>query len=137
MKEGGIKEGFVDIRNKTCSCRVFQVDQFVCAHAIAVCLYFRVDPISFCSCYYTKETLVMTYSELIIPVGNMANWEITADVQTLQVNPPDVPSSFDCRKTRRIPSIGEDIPRSTITCGQCRECGHNRKNSSKFRSIIS
>ena len=83
VKEGGIKEGFVDIRNKTCSCRVFQVDQFVCAHAIVVCLYFWVDPISFCSCYYTKETLVMTYSAPIIPVGDMANWEITADVQTM------------------------------------------------------
>ena len=39
MKEGGIKESFVDIRNNACSCRVFQVDQFVCAHAIVVCLY--------------------------------------------------------------------------------------------------
>ena len=29
-KEGGVNEGFVDIRNKTCSCSVFQVDQFVC-----------------------------------------------------------------------------------------------------------
>ena len=26
VKESGIKEGFVDIRNKTCNCRVFQVD---------------------------------------------------------------------------------------------------------------
>ena len=25
MKESGIKEGFVDIRKKTCSCSVFQV----------------------------------------------------------------------------------------------------------------
>ena len=64
-----------------------------------VYLYVRVDAISFCSRYYKNETLLMAYSEPIIPVGDMANWEITADVQTLQVNPPDVLSFSSCRKT--------------------------------------
>ncbi|KAH9727978.1 hypothetical protein KPL70_008858 [Citrus sinensis] len=58
---------------------------------------------------------------------HLNNWEIIADVQTSQVNPPDVPSFSSRRKTRRIPSICVDIPRSTITCGRCEECGHNRK----------
>ena len=31
---GGIKECLVDIQNRTCSCRVFQFDQLVCAHAL-------------------------------------------------------------------------------------------------------
>ena len=35
---GGIKEGLADIQKKTCSYRVFQLDQLVCAHAIAACL---------------------------------------------------------------------------------------------------
>lgn len=69
----------------------------------------------------------MAYFELIISVGDMANWEITVDVETLQVNPPDVPSSSSCQKTQKIRSIGEDIPRSTITCGRCGGRGHNQK----------
>ena len=35
---GGIKKCLVDIQKKTYSCRVFQLNQFVCAHAIAACL---------------------------------------------------------------------------------------------------
>ena len=49
-----MKEGLVNIMDKTCSCRVFQFDQFVCAHAITICLYLRVDPISHCSHHYTS-----------------------------------------------------------------------------------
>ena len=67
------------------------------------------------------------YFDPIIPVGDMANWEITTDLQTLQVNLPNVPSSSSRRKTRRIPFIGVDIPWSTITCGRCEEHGHNQK----------
>ena len=43
---GGIKEGLVDLQKKTCSCRVFQLDQLVCAHAISavniVLFYFMI-----------------------------------------------------------------------------------------------
>ena len=64
---GSIKEGIVDIHERTCSCRVFQLDQLVYARAITVCLTVRVDYISF----YSKESLVMTYAELVEPVGDM------------------------------------------------------------------
>lgn len=45
------------------------------------------------------EILVAAYSEPIILVGDMANWKIAEDFQTLQVNPPNVPSSSDHWKT--------------------------------------
>ena len=64
---GGIKDGIVDIRNKTYSCRVFQLDQLICAHAIAACLTIRVDYISLCFKFYTKESLVMTYAQPVKP----------------------------------------------------------------------
>ena len=55
------------------------------------------------------EILVAAYSEPIILVGDMANWKIVEDFQTLQVNPPNVPSSSDHWKTWRITYVGEDI----------------------------
>ena len=69
----GIKEGIVDIREKTCSCKVFQLDQLVCAHAIAACITVHVDYISLCSKFYTKESLVMAYAQPVEPVGA---WQI-------------------------------------------------------------
>ncbi|KAH9647176.1 SWIM-type domain-containing protein [Citrus sinensis] len=70
---GGIKEGIVDIREKTCSCRVFQLDQLVCAHAIAAFITVRVDYISLCSEFYTQESLVTAYAQPVEPVGDMAD----------------------------------------------------------------
>ena len=35
---GWIKEDLIDLQKKTCSYRVFQLDQLVCAHAIVACL---------------------------------------------------------------------------------------------------
>ena len=43
---GGMKEEITDIHERTYSYRVFQLDQFICAHAIAACLTVRVDYIS-------------------------------------------------------------------------------------------
>ena len=91
---------------KTCSFRVFQLDQFVCAHAIAVCLYFWVDPISVCSHYYTTEALLMAYSEPVIPLDEMAKWKIPENIQMMQLNPPNLPFCPGHQKTRRITSKG-------------------------------
>ncbi|KAH9661359.1 SWIM-type domain-containing protein [Citrus sinensis] len=70
---GGLKEGLVDLQKRTCSCRVFQLDQLVCAHAIAACLTHRVDFINLCSDFYTTESLAMAYAQPVEPVGDVAN----------------------------------------------------------------
>ena len=70
---GGIKERIIDIHKRTCSCRVFQLNQLVCAHAIAACLTVYVDYISLCSNYYSKESLIMTYAEPVESVSDMTD----------------------------------------------------------------
>ena len=55
-----IKECLVDLQKKTYSCKVFQLDQLVCAHAIAACLTVQVDFINLCSDFYTTKSLAMT-----------------------------------------------------------------------------
>lgn len=122
-----MKEGLVNIMDKTCSCRVFQFDQFVCAHAITVCLYLRVDPISLCSHHYTTEALPTAYSEPVIPSNEMAKWKIPENIQMMQLKPPDVPSCPGRRKTIGILSRGNDAPQKTIICRRCGERGHNNK----------
>ncbi|KAH9693486.1 SWIM-type domain-containing protein [Citrus sinensis] len=70
---GGLKEGLVDLQKRICSCRVFQLDQLVCAHAIAACLTHRVDFINLCSDFYTTESLAMAYAQPVEPVGDVAD----------------------------------------------------------------
>ncbi|XP_024033476.1 uncharacterized protein LOC112095599 [Citrus clementina] len=124
---GGLKEGLVDLQKKTCSCRVFQLDQLVCAHAIAACLTHRVDFINLCSDFYTTEWLTMAYAQPVEPVGDVADWEVPDEIQEMQVYPPVEAPPPGRRKELRIPSAGEDVNRWTVRCGRCHKLGHNRK----------
>ncbi|KAH9652077.1 SWIM-type domain-containing protein [Citrus sinensis] len=124
---GGLKEGLVDLQKRTCSCRVFQLDQLVCAHAIAACLTHRVDFINLCSDFYTTESLAMAYAQPVEPVGDVADWEVPDEVQEMQVYPPVEAPPPGRHKELRIPSAGEDVDRRTVRCGRCHELGHNRK----------
>ncbi|KAH9667253.1 SWIM-type domain-containing protein [Citrus sinensis] len=124
---GGLKEGLVDLQKKTCSCKVFQLDQLVCAHAIMPCLTHRVDYINLCSEFYTTEWLAMAYAQPVEPVGDVADWEVPDEIQEMQVYPPVEAPPPGRRKDLRIPSAGEDVNRRTVRCGQCHELGHNRK----------
>ncbi|KAH9697550.1 SWIM-type domain-containing protein [Citrus sinensis] len=124
---GGLKEGLVDLQKRTCSCRVFQLDQLVCAHAIAACLTHRVDFINLCSDFYTTESLAMAYAQSVELVGDVADWEIPDEIQEMQVYPPVEAPPPGRRKELRIPSAGEDVDRRTVRCGRCHELGHNRK----------
>ncbi|XP_024039552.1 uncharacterized protein LOC112098153 [Citrus clementina] len=124
---GGLKEGLVDLQKRTCSCRVFQLDQLVCAHAIAACLTHRVDFINLCSDFYTTESLAMAYAQPVEPVGDVADWEVPDEIQEMQVYPPVEAPPLSRRKELRIPSTGEDVDQRTVRCGRCHELGHNRK----------
>ena len=116
---GRIKEGLLDIQNKTCSYRVFQLDQLICAHAIVAWLTVRVDYINLCSDFYTKESLMMAYAQSVEPVGDVADWEVPDEIQEIhfyplvEAPPPVVVKSSEYRRT--------------VRCGQCNEPKHNRK----------
>ena len=73
---GGIKEGLIDIRNKNCSCKVFQLDSLVYTHVIVACLTVRVNYISICFDFYTKNSLVMAYAQPVESVGDVADWDV-------------------------------------------------------------
>ena len=124
---GGIKDGIVDIRNKTYSCRVFQLDQLICAHAITTCLTVRVDYRSLCSDFYTKESLAMDYAslEFYLKLPNQLHWYNPSPM--MHVYPPvKAPPLGQCKEFR-IPSGNKDVNLRTIRCGRCNELGHNCK----------
>ncbi|XP_052291892.1 uncharacterized protein LOC127900729 [Citrus sinensis] len=125
--DGGMKEGIFDIHERTCSCRVFQLDQLICANVITVCLTVRVDYISLCSDYYSKYSLVMAYAELVEPVSDMTDWDIPEEIQKIKVNSPIEAPPPGRRPELRILSIGEDVSRRTVRCDRCNQPGHNRK----------
>ncbi|XP_015383313.1 uncharacterized protein LOC107175922 [Citrus sinensis] len=112
-----IKEYLLDLQKKTCSCRVFQLDQLVCAHAIAACLIVRVDFINICSDFYTIESLAIVYAQPVELVGDVDDSEVPNEIQEMHVYPPVEAPPPGRRKELIIPSAGEDINRRTVRCG--------------------
>ena len=124
---GGLKEGLADLQKRTCSYKVFQLDQLVCAYTIAACLIHRVDFINLCLDFYTTESLAMAYGQPVETVGNVADWEVPYEIQEMQVYPPVEAPPPGRRKELRIPSASEKVNRRTVRCGRCHELGYNRK----------
>ncbi|XP_022871448.1 protein FAR1-RELATED SEQUENCE 5-like [Olea europaea var. sylvestris] len=120
----------VDIENRTCTCRMLQVDQLPCPHALAVFASMKMDPYEYCSYYYTSEAFRNTYQETIFPVGNPAEWIVPNDVHDIVVIAPNQKRSCGRPTEKRFrPAYKENI---TIKCGRCGESGHNRRTYSSL-----
>ena len=65
------------------------MDQLPCSHAIAVLQKVNRDPYDYCSSYYTKQTMIVAYKELVHPVGKKDTWKVPEDVKIGQCTPPE------------------------------------------------
>ncbi|XP_022872610.1 uncharacterized protein LOC111391595 [Olea europaea var. sylvestris] len=103
----------VDIENRTCTCRMLQVDQLPCLHALAVFATFK-----------------NTYQETIFPVGNPAEWIVPNDVHDIVVIAPNQKRSCERLTDKRFrPAYEENI---TVKCDRCGESGHNHRTCSSL-----
>ncbi|XP_060183061.1 uncharacterized protein LOC132613016 [Lycium barbarum] len=51
----------IDLKKKTCSCRIFQLDEIPCSHAWAVLKNKNLAADAYCSKLFKPETVVNTY----------------------------------------------------------------------------
>ncbi|XP_024039334.1 uncharacterized protein LOC112097969 [Citrus clementina] len=120
----GDLDGHVNMLEKTCTCREFQLEQLPCVHAVAVCRHRDFSIYDYCSHYYSSDAWVLAYSETIYPVGPQEGWDVSGDVCAREVHPPLEKRSSGRPKNNRIPSRGEEkVPRK---CSRCGGRGYNR-----------
>ena len=125
--KGGEIDVVVDIFNKKCSCKVFDIDRLPCAHAIEVALHGRVGVYSLVSPYYTREYHMLAYQQTIYPVGSQSEWDVQDEVVSWVVFPREVKDRKRGRpKNSRYPSVGEFRERKNH-CGKCGQFGHYKK----------
>ncbi|GMN64858.1 hypothetical protein TIFTF001_033921 [Ficus carica] len=86
----------VDMSERTCTCRRFQVDQIPCPHTMAV----------------------------FHPIDSAEGWNVSEEVRLQIVNPPNTKRGSGWPRVRRILSQGEEY--EPIRCGRCNDYGHNR-----------
>ncbi|XP_022851409.1 uncharacterized protein LOC111373155 [Olea europaea var. sylvestris] len=120
----------VDIEERTCTCRMMQVDLMPCPHALAVIAHTKRDPYAYCSYYYTKDAFLKAYEHSVYHIGNPDEWTVPNEVQNQIVLPPDQKRSCGRSTEKRKRSSREGKPK--VRCGRCGEHGHNRRRCSNF-----
>ncbi|XP_062114260.1 uncharacterized protein LOC133825316 [Humulus lupulus] len=83
------KSWIVNLKDQTCTCNRFQMDEMPCGHALAMMKEMHLDPYIYCSDYYTTKTWRQTYEATVYPVGNQRTWDVPNYVKEIIVLPPD------------------------------------------------
>ncbi|XP_075074392.1 uncharacterized protein LOC107766426 [Nicotiana tabacum] len=64
----GVKRYIVCLENKKCSCGQFQLDELPCAHVLAALRDRKETYENYCSPYYTRKSLLLTYEMPVNPL---------------------------------------------------------------------
>ena len=120
------KKFTVNMKDKTCTCKIFQADELPCKHAAAVINKKLWDPYQFCSYYYKNDTLKATYAAVINPISSEDRIGIPEDILEEVVDKPAVKPKAGKPRKRRIRSLMEKIKENH--CGRCGNTKHNRRS---------
>ena len=123
---GGEATVIVNIGARSCTCRVFDLEQIPCEHAISCCREAGMSLYDLCSKYYRTEVWALAYAETIYPVPDTSQWDIPNHVKEILLLPPRVQPKRGRPKQKRIPSIGE-FTRRKNRCARCGQYGHYQK----------
>ncbi|XP_060216251.1 uncharacterized protein LOC132643737 [Lycium barbarum] len=76
----GRRRFIINLSNKTCSCRMFQLDEIPCPHAWAVIKQKSLVVDDYCSDLFKPETVVKTYNIAVDPLPDQREWKIPKDI---------------------------------------------------------
>ena len=121
----------VDIQNRTCGCRKWDMTGIPCAHAFSTILYDGGKPEDYVHPYYSKDMYLLSYDSIIYPMPSEDQWVKTNNdvmeplvVRTqpgrpkkLQIRAPDEP--------RNPHKLSRDGLRGR--CTKCLQFGHNER----------
>ncbi|XP_019057732.1 PREDICTED: uncharacterized protein LOC109116550 [Tarenaya hassleriana] len=101
----------VNLSDRTCSCRKFDVDRYPCSHAIAAAhkVGKGTEIHELCSEYYWRETWVKAYQETVYPVPDICDWVVPPEILNFSVMPPIIEEKRRTGrpKQNRFPGPGE------------------------------
>ncbi|XP_057467040.1 uncharacterized protein LOC130756520 [Actinidia eriantha] len=126
-----IRTYIVDIGQRVCSCRKWDVTGIPCVHGVAAIITNKSRPEDFVNEYYHCTTFTRTYNRMITPIPDQTMW-----VQTNydQIMPPHLRKRAGRPKKNR--KKAEDEQKNPIRvrkhytslrCGKCKEVGHNSR----------
>ncbi|XP_010524936.1 PREDICTED: uncharacterized protein LOC104802842 [Tarenaya hassleriana] len=124
----------VDIRNRCCLCRGWQLYGLPCAHTVAALLSCRQNVHRFTESCFTVATYRKTYSQTIHPIPDKSLWrELSDEDQTVNkaalevvINPPKSLRLPGRPRKRRVRAEDRGRAKRVVHCSRCNQTGHFR-----------
>ncbi|KAL0370459.1 UNVERIFIED_CONTAM: hypothetical protein Sangu_0364000 [Sesamum angustifolium] len=123
----------VDIRNRCCLCRGWQLYGLPCSHAVAALLSCRQNVHRFAESCFTVATYRNTYSQTIHPVPDKTLWremsggpEGEDSTEDIIVNPPKSLRPPGQPRKRRTQTGDRGQAKRVVHCSRCCQTGHFR-----------
>ncbi|XP_020249432.1 uncharacterized protein LOC109826822 [Asparagus officinalis] len=113
----------VNLNERTCTCREWQVVGLPCKHAATVIRQNMDTLYSYISHYFSVETYRKCYSFPIYPIPD--DDKPCIDDENMVIRPPTTSILRGRPRTKRIPS-GLN-PGKELKCSRCQQYGHNRR----------
>ncbi|ONK64420.1 uncharacterized protein A4U43_C07F25710 [Asparagus officinalis] len=125
----------VDIRNRCCLCRGWQLYGLPCAHGVAALFSCRQNVNRYAESCFTVTTYRKTYSETIHPIPDKSLWkELSSSagnqekgdrVETV-IYPPKSLRPMGKPRKKRMRSEERGRARRVVHCSRCNQIGHLR-----------
>lgn len=87
VKDGGLDD-IVNLNMRGCSYNQFQCLQISCWHVIAAARERNINAFTFCSRFYSAESLVLAYAEAISLLGHILQWKKPMGYVEVKILPP-------------------------------------------------
>nr|XP_010312924.1 uncharacterized protein LOC104644555 [Solanum lycopersicum] len=100
----GEYKNIVNLGHQKCSCRLWELKGFPCAHSIAAMNHLNMNASQAISSWYRKETYMKTYSHFIQLFSNMKMWP---EIRNSMVEPPEARQMSGRPPKNRRREIGE------------------------------
>lgn len=121
----------VDIRNRCCLCRGWQLYGLPCAHAVAALLSCRQNVHRFTESCFTVATYRKTYSQTIHPIPDKTLWKELSEgdpdkVVDMVINPPKSLRPPGRPRKKRVRAEDRGRVKRVVHCSRCNQTGHFR-----------
>ena len=125
----------LNLQEKICTCGKTLIYEFPCSHIIATYQHRYVDFRLFVEGYYTTQLYYDTWASLFHPIFNEDEWPLYDGTTIVPPESMQRIGSGRPKSTRLHNEMDVREGKTLITCGLCKQLGHNRQSCKNINQV--